>query len=215
MERNAESRLLDADAVNLSFLAREVEASEKYYRASVSRNRISRLVLQLYMLAGVMAAIGGAVYAILQVWDIRLPSGAIAGILVSMSGLMFAVASWSMARYLAEKDKLANLRTDSVGDYRSLLWNWVRFESLSRELLDGDSAGNVRPVTIRQIIDGLIAKGVIDDIEARIVRDALEARNRIVHGFKVTDIEIMALKFLPEVTSKLAPIVMTDTVRLK
>lgn len=163
-----------------------------------------RLAFQLYAVVGALVgAIALALYFLRQL-QVSLTETDVA-ILVT-AGVGLATSALSIAYLVAARMRArASMYNDNyVAAAANLLAEWMRFEAGGRARLEQLHV-EFNPVSIRDIVAHLHARGLISPVDREILAEALRLRNELVHGCSLAErrrVENMAL-MVREITGRI------------
>lgn len=150
--------------------------------------------LRIYSALGLLLAVGAMIYFLFLAFNITIGPKEQLSLLVAASGLAFSLMSWILLNTRRERDRLEVENLKEYSDMIDLVEYWTMFETISRELLkkEGDEFNQYSP---RSILFTLKKEGRITDGDLRVLQEALELRNIVVHG---------GMRFPPNVVSRVA-----------
>lgn len=97
----------------------------------------------------------------------------------------------------------------------ALLIAWTAFEAAAREVLQGErNELEKRPHTALKLTQDLLEAGLIDQVEAERLREAMYLRNVIVHGVEPREVPPEIITFLLETVRKLKHPRLADQLRI-
>lgn len=138
-------------------------------------------ILKLYSLFGLLIAIFGIAYFVFTTIDIELSKTQQMALLVSGTGIALSITSWALLlmRRTHMNEDLRKLKAmQELGEF---VWKWSKFEEISKQVLLSEGSEFNR-YSIREIIEQLYTRSLIDQDDAISLEEAIQARNMAVHG---------------------------------
>lgn len=191
--------------------------NNELYNSQASHNEFSKkrraqsskiIILKMYAIIGVMAAIFGLIYSLIEIYKITIPPEALMGILVSISGVLMVIAAIFGMHYIKERD--AVFEKDESADMLQLmiLKQWGDFEITVRKALHEDGS-QPKTVPIRVMLNKLLEANIISDEDYFAIRAALDMRNRIAHGVDVGE-NVEQVKFVYDYLKNISKKIITE-----
>ena len=138
-----------------------------------------RTILVAYVILGLLAAIMSAGYVLISVLQIELNQSERIGILFSGISLSVSAMSAVLLILIKQREAVVAARLKYLEQTEEFLDTWVAFEKSGMNSVERSTS---KPVSSpRAIMENLRREGKITDDDLRVLRQALEARNDIVH----------------------------------
>lgn len=168
---------------NVAFTKLEADPNDIVAFASyrARRSYTYELVLKLYGAFGLLTTIIGSLYFIFVTFHIYIGIKQQMALIVAVSGLIISTVAWAMLALRRQREVYETGKIREYAYMAELVETWATFEDVSRKFLDsrGEDRNQYSP---RAIIASLRQGGSIDDVDAKLLQEALELRNMAVHG---------------------------------
>ncbi len=186
---------------------REQDASEIAHqiRTRASQKFKIEYVLKIYSAIGFLVALGGSVYFILTTLHVEISQRQQVSLIAVGSGITVSLISWLTTAFMNNRESYEIEKFSEYSKSLELVNSWANFEMVGRNLLEleGD---DFNKYSLRSMISHLKQEAKISDFDQRVLQDALELRNMIVHarGRFPTTAVVLATNKLNAVIDKLS-----------
>lgn len=143
------------------------------------RSRVD-LILQLYVIAGVVIAFASAGFLILSFIRVELTETQQLAAMLAIVGLAVSLFSGTYLYFKKKREKQDIANSEKISGAMSFLETWNKFESVSSSILSAEKS-DFKPHSIRSILSSLAEENRIDDEDKRTIERALDLRNSILH----------------------------------
>lgn len=161
----------------------ELDANEIAHRVKMRARQKFRfdLVLKMYAVMGLLVAIGAFGFFIFTMIDISISPVQQIALIAAGAGVALSIMSWLILNIRRQREFYEYEKLREFANTGELIDSWKNFEEVSRELLEfeGDKFNRY---SLRSIISKLRQEEKITDADLRVLQEALEFRNMIVHG---------------------------------
>ncbi len=148
------------------------------------------LVLKTYAYVGLLTTVGGLFYFLLITFHISINFRQQSALMISAFGLVFSTVAWTFMSIRRQKELYESTRIREYAYTAELVEGWTTFEYVSRRLLD-KSHREINQYSPRALISGLKQSHTITEPEAKVLQEALELRNMVVHGISRFPLELI------------------------
>lgn len=146
-----------------------------------SMRRKFETILKLYSLFGLLIAIFSVAYFVFTTIDIELSKTQQMALLGAGTGIALSITSWALLLMRRERMDEDVKKIKSMQDLGEFVWKWSKFEEISKQVLLSEGSEFNR-YSIREIIEQLYTRNLIDREDAISLEEAIQARNMAVHG---------------------------------
>ncbi|MFY0668755.1 MAG: hypothetical protein JXQ95_12050 [Alteromonas stellipolaris] len=160
---------------------REIEKDLWELEKRQSTRRKFEAILKIYSLFGLLIAIFGIAYFVFTIIEIELSKSQQLALLVSGTGVALSITSWAFLVMRREKLNEDVEKLKAMQDLGEFVWKWSKFEEISKKVLLSEGSEFNR-YSIREVIEQLYARKLIDKEDAISLEEAIQARNMAVHG---------------------------------
>jgi hypothetical protein len=148
-------------------------------------------VLRLYVLAGLIVALGGLGYFILSTLNIQLTAPQRTAMLFMGTGLGLSTASWFLLKFRKQRSEDQFQRISNAEQLSEFINALAHFEDVSKEALSSREVSFNR-FSIRQVIELLRADEKLSREDVMALDEAMHARNALLHGGEKIPTEFLA-----------------------
>jgi hypothetical protein len=169
----------------MNYTNEKLDVDKQYEDLWEVRNQLSSrkkldMVLRLYTVFGMVIALVGVAYFILTTLNIHLTLPQTIALLTAGIGLLLAATSRALlvlrrANYAERIYDINTQRNDA-----DFIRKWAQFESISKEKLKKGHE-DFNKYSIRDVITRLREDGTLTENDLRLLEEAIQARNSIVH----------------------------------
>lgn len=174
--------------INNHFLNEEEKEELKSYFWKVNRTQSSRLryiaILRLYLIAGILLMTFGLGSFIYYTFNIKFTYEQEMALAFTASGLLLTVIVWILTKFRKQQEKYKIDQLRQVEINYEFIWKWSEFESLSRKILI-KMKKKFNKYSIKEVINSLHSKGIIDESDTYFLERAIQTRNIILHQGKL------------------------------
>ena len=177
-------------------------AEKEMIRQKIRRRSSMELILKVYAFFGALTTLFGVFYVAYILLDIEFSREVQMGLMIAFSGAVMSIVSLFGVSYLRDRASLLSLDQSGEIMKMALINEWTQFESIARSV---SHVGKEDPryLSVRRLLEGLKVEGRIDDRDFRALLNALEMRNRIVHGVDAYSIELSELDYSLDLLRKI------------
>lgn len=141
-------------------------------------------ILKLYIILGTLGSVFGLTYFTLITLNIEFSRPQQYSLLVTGASFALAMASYGMLLIIKERRVRDEEMMKNIENSSDFLKYWGRFENISRDFLDHTLSSenrNYNKYSIREILELLFKKGMIDKSDLIELEEAIQVRNSLVH----------------------------------
>lgn len=165
----------------------EIEELRKYkddlweLETRLNSRRKVETVLKLYSVLGALISIFALAYFLLSTLDIQLSLMQQMTLMIAGVGIALSMTSWAMLLFRRQRELEEVKRIKAYQGVSQIIFLWAEFEEAGKSKLD-DLDISYSKHSIRQVINLLEEKNVINPKDRILVDEAMQIRNAAAHG---------------------------------